>query len=66
MEALLRSQAVIEFTPTGQILTANENFCKAMNYDLSEIIGKNHSKFCEQAYSASPRFLRVLALAWNR
>ncbi|MGV1952492.1 methyl-accepting chemotaxis protein [Agrobacterium vitis] len=56
MEALLRSQAVIEFTPTGQILTANENFCKAMNYDLSEIIGKNHSMFCEQAYIASPDY----------
>ncbi|MVA55309.1 methyl-accepting chemotaxis protein [Agrobacterium vitis] len=56
INALLRSQAVIEFTPTGQIATANENFCKTLGYDLSEIIGKHHSMFCDQTYTSSPAY----------
>jgi methyl-accepting chemotaxis protein len=56
IDALLRSQAVIEFTPTGEILTANESFCKLLGYDLKEIVGKHHSMFCDQAYTASPAY----------
>lgn len=56
IDALSRSQAVIEFTPTGDILTANENFCKTLGYDLKEIAGKHHSMFCDQAYVASPAY----------
>ncbi|MBY5737326.1 methyl-accepting chemotaxis protein [Rhizobium leguminosarum] len=51
LEAISRSQAVIEFTPTGEILTANENFCNAMGYSLAEITGKHHSMFCDRAYT---------------
>ncbi|NEJ70207.1 PAS domain S-box protein [Rhizobium phaseoli] len=51
LEAISRSQAVIEFTPKGEILTANENFCQAMGYSLAEIIGKHHSIFCDPAYT---------------
>ncbi|MEC9369510.1 MAG: PAS domain-containing methyl-accepting chemotaxis protein [Pseudomonadota bacterium] len=43
--SLKRSQAVIEFTPDGQILTANGNFLAAMGYTLDEIKGKHHSMF---------------------
>ncbi|ARQ60203.1 UNVERIFIED_ORG: methyl-accepting chemotaxis protein [Rhizobium etli] len=50
LEAISRSQAVIEFTPKGEILTANENFCRAMGYSLAEITGKHHSMFCDPAY----------------
>ena len=53
IEALARAQAIIEFTPTGQILTANENFCKTLGYELNEIVGKHHQMFCDQAYAAS-------------
>ncbi|MEQ8404326.1 MAG: PAS domain-containing methyl-accepting chemotaxis protein [Oceanicaulis sp.] len=45
LEALERSQAVIEFTPQGDILRANENFLAALGYELSEIIGRHHSMF---------------------
>jgi len=45
LAALSRSQAVIEFTPTGEILTANDNFCKTLNYSLSEIAGRHHRLF---------------------
>ncbi|TBZ01354.1 PAS domain S-box protein [Rhizobium leguminosarum bv. viciae] len=51
LEAISRSQAVIEFTPAGEILTANENFCNAMGYSLAEITGKHHSMFCDRAYT---------------
>ena len=32
LDALDRSLAVIEFDPTGKILSANANFCSAMGY----------------------------------
>lgn len=53
LEALSRAQAVIEFNPTGKILTANANFLKAMGYELDEIVGRHHAIFCEPAYVAS-------------
>jgi methyl-accepting chemotaxis protein len=40
-----RAQAVIEFNLDGTIVTANENFLKAMGYSLGEIQGKHHSMF---------------------
>ncbi|MGX5667016.1 methyl-accepting chemotaxis protein [Rhizobium daejeonense] len=56
ISAISRSQAVIEFTPDGRILKANENFCNATGYDLSEIVGRHHSMFCEPAYAASAEY----------
>ncbi|WFU24588.1 PAS domain-containing methyl-accepting chemotaxis protein [Bradyrhizobium sp. CB1717] len=44
-----RAQAVIEFKLDGTIVTANENFCKALGYSLAEIEGKHHSMFVEAA-----------------
>ena len=46
-EALGRSQAVIEFGMDGTILTANDNFLKALGYSLGEIQGKHHSMFVD-------------------
>ncbi|MGY5779956.1 methyl-accepting chemotaxis protein [Rhizobium sp. LEGMi135b] len=62
LEALSRSQAVIEFLPTGEILTANENFCSAMGYALGEIAGKHHSIFCDPAYARTEEYKRF----WQR
>ena len=45
VEALGRSQAMIEFRTDGTIVAANENFLKALGYSLSEIEGKHHSMF---------------------
>jgi methyl-accepting chemotaxis protein len=56
LEAISRSQAVIEFTPTGEIITANENFCSTLGYSLKDIIGKHHRIFCKQDYAASPEY----------
>ncbi len=56
--ALNASQAVIEFTPDGRIITANANFLNAVGYSLSEIQGKHHSLFCEPDYAASEAYRR--------
>ncbi|MFT3725994.1 MAG: PAS domain-containing methyl-accepting chemotaxis protein [Hyphomonadaceae bacterium] len=56
LAALDRSQAVIEFTLDGTILTANENFCKTLGYGVEEIRGKHHSMFVDDAYRQSPEY----------
>ena len=53
LAALSRAQAMIEFTPDGKILGANENFLATLGYTAEEIIGKHHSIFCEPAYTQS-------------
>jgi methyl-accepting chemotaxis protein len=45
--AIGESQAVIEFNLDGTIITANENFLKALGYTLAEIQGKHHRMFVE-------------------
>jgi len=47
--ALMKSQAMIEFDLDGKVLTANDNFLKALGYSLAEIQGKHHSMFVEPA-----------------
>ncbi|HQT86075.1 MAG: hypothetical protein B7Z58_13005 [Acidiphilium sp. 37-64-53] len=59
--AISRSQAMIEFTPDGLIITANENFTGAIGYDLQEIIGKHHRIFVEPAYRDSPEYAKFWA-----
>ena len=41
------TQAIIEFDMQGKILTANENFCSALGYALSEIVGQHHRLFVD-------------------
>ena len=55
IEAFGRSQALIEFDPKGNILTANENFTNALGYRLEEIQGQHHSLFVkpEEAKSSA-------------
>jgi len=47
--AINRAQAVIEFDMNGTIVTANDNFLRAMGYTLGEIQGKHHSMFVTPA-----------------
>src|SRR5277367_2422324 len=47
--AISESQAVIEFNMDGTVITANENFLKALGYTLSEIKGKHHGMFVESS-----------------
>ncbi|MGX4807717.1 PAS domain-containing protein [Bradyrhizobium guangdongense] len=45
LDAIGRSQAMIEFNLDGTIITANKNFLDALGYQLGEIQGKHHSMF---------------------
>ena len=49
VEAIMRSQAVIEFKLDGTIVTANANFLGATGYALEEIQGKHHRMFVDPA-----------------
>ncbi|AKJ95475.1 chemotaxis protein [Thioalkalivibrio versutus] len=60
--ALDRSMAVIEFTPEGEILKANENFLQAVGYNLDDIRGQHHRIFCDETfYRDHPDFWERLA-----
>ncbi len=56
IDAISKSQAVIEFDLTGHILTANDNFLSAMGYTLDEIKGKHHRIFCDPTYAKSKEY----------
>ena len=56
IDAIGRSMAVIEFTPQGQILNANDNFLRTVQYSLDEIIGQHHSMFCHRSEVDSPTY----------
>jgi len=49
LAAISRSQAIIEFSPSGLILAANENYLRTMGYAMDEIAGRHHSVFMTQA-----------------
>ena len=56
IDAISKSQAVIEFQLDGTIVTANENFLKTLGYTLQEIQGKHHSMFTEPGFKDSPAY----------
>ncbi len=56
IDAIGRSMAVIEFTPQGQILNANANFLRTVQYSLDEIVGQHHSLFCHREEVESPAY----------
>ena len=54
--AVSASQAMIEFTPQGEIVSANENFLTTMGYDPGEVIGHHHRMFVNPTEAASPKY----------
>ncbi|WP_236841990.1 methyl-accepting chemotaxis protein [Bosea sp. PAMC 26642] len=59
--AIRRSQAVIEFDISGNIIDANQNFIGVVGYSLAEIIGKHHRMFVDEAYRASAEYAELWA-----
>jgi len=47
LEAIGRSLAIVEFQPNGTIIAANENYCRFLGYEPTEIKGKRHSLFVD-------------------
>ena len=61
VDAIGRSQAVIEFTPDGHIITANANFLTALGYRLDEIAGRHHSMFVDPNEVGSDAYRKLWA-----
>ena len=59
LAAVSRSMAIIEFTPDGVVIDANENFCSAMGYSAEEVRGKHHRIFCEEAFYRSEEYAKL-------
>ncbi|WP_205836407.1 methyl-accepting chemotaxis protein [Iodobacter violaceini] len=57
MNAIERSQAVIEFDLNGKILTANDNFLNCLGYRLSEIKDQHHSIFVDPVQRQSSEYI---------
>ena len=56
LEAIGKSQAVIEFNMDGIIQTANDNFLQTFGYTLDEIKGKHHSMFVDASYRSTHEY----------
>ena len=58
LAAIAKSQAVIEFSMDGRILSANENFLTVTGYSLDEVRGQHHSLFVEPDHRSSDEYRR--------
>jgi methyl-accepting chemotaxis protein len=56
IDAIGRSQAVIEFTLDGIILDANRNFTDVIGYSLDEMRGQHHRLFMDVEDRESPEY----------
>jgi methyl-accepting chemotaxis protein len=56
LDAVNQSMAMIEFEPTGTIISANQIFCKQLQYSEQDVVGKHHSMFCDPAVVASEEY----------
>ncbi|QUS38799.1 PAS domain S-box protein [Tardiphaga alba] len=61
IDAIDKSQAVIEFRMDGTVVTANQNFLDAVGYRLDEIKGKHHSMFVAADERTSPAYAEFWA-----
>lgn len=58
LAAVAETQALIEFSPDGTILTANDAFLSVMGYTLAEVRGRHHRLFVDPLEAASPEYAR--------
>ncbi|KKB61960.1 hypothetical protein WM40_19940 [Robbsia andropogonis] len=56
LDALLQSQASIEFDMEGNIVFANARFLDLMGYSLADIKGRHHRIFVDEEYGASREY----------
>ncbi len=61
IQAIDKSQAVIEFRMDGTIVTANQNFLDAVGYKLDEIKGRHHRMFVAPDEAASAAYAEFWA-----
>ena len=56
LAAIERTMPVIEFSPDGTIIRANDHFLQAVGYSLGEIQGRHHSLFLNTEDAAKPEY----------
>jgi methyl-accepting chemotaxis protein len=56
LAAISRSSAIIEFTPTGEVIHANDNFCHLVGYQLDELKNQHHSTLVSASYKNSHEY----------
>jgi len=62
IDAINRSQAVIEFEIDGRVVSANDNFLKVLGYGLDEVRGQHHSMFVDPSERNSDSYRQF----WTR
>lgn len=62
INAVNKSQAVVEFNLDGTVLSANTNFLQAVGYSLEEIKGRHHRMFVCDSERSTPEYAEF----WNR
>ena len=60
--AINKAQAVIEYTLTGKIVSANENFLRILGYTLDEIRDQHHSLLADPVFRSAPEYYSL----WDR
>ncbi|MWK57037.1 methyl-accepting chemotaxis protein [Metapseudomonas otitidis] len=56
LRAIRNAMAMIEFSPDGTILDANAAFLGVVDYQLDNVLGRNHSLFCTPELVRSPAY----------
>lgn len=56
IQAIERSQAVVEFDLTGRIVTANALFLEMKGIDAAQATSLSHKDLCDPSYAASPEY----------
>ncbi|HET8858716.1 PAS domain S-box protein [Marivirga sp.] len=62
LEAIGRSNAVIEFDTMGLVLDANQNYLDIIGYEKEELIGKHHELMVDKTTSQSIEYKKL----WER
>nr|WP_305852006.1 methyl-accepting chemotaxis protein [Terribacillus sp. AE2B 122] len=62
LSAAEKSLAMIEFTPFGEVLWANENFAATIGYHKAELPGMHHRQFCTPDFAHSADYNQF----WSR
>ncbi|RIQ18751.1 methyl-accepting chemotaxis protein [Bordetella avium] len=56
VQALNESTAMIEFTPEGFIVNANDRFLRSVGYRRDEIVGQHHRLLCKPQYANTAEY----------
>lgn len=62
MDAISRSNAIVEFDMDGHLISANDSYIKTLGYSLDEIKGRHHTVFVPQNEAESEEY----KLIWEK